>query len=209
MILLQDLLPKAFLDHYFLFVWCLHILLGTNIRSEELIKVGAVLDYFGLKMSELYGVNSCTFNVHQLSHLAKSTKMCGPLWAVSTFVFENNNATLKKMVQGTQYVSKQICNTYAVMKTIPFFIKQCVPEDDHVNTVLQKLIFGKSETKSAVKLQENLMAIGKAKVSNLSDEEMLSIRANSDKQVNRVVLFGLANSITQLHTPDLLKDKTA
>ena len=105
LIVLQGLLPSRFLSHFFLFVWSLHKLLGTNITGDELAKVKAALNLFIIKMEELYGIGSCTFNVHQLSHLVKSTQMCGPLWAVSTFTFENNNGILKKMVQGTQYVS--------------------------------------------------------------------------------------------------------
>ncbi|CAB3991401.1 Hypothetical predicted protein [Paramuricea clavata] len=87
------------------------------------------------EMEELYGVSHCSFNVHQLSHLAKSTQMCGLLWAVSTFVFESNNATLKNMIQGTQYVSDQVCQTYAIMKTLPLFMKQSVQVKAKVRNV--------------------------------------------------------------------------
>ena len=156
LIVLQGILPLPFLNHYFLFVWSLHKLLGTCISSDDLMKVKAALDFFIVKIEELYGVGNCTFNVHQLSHLvAKITQMCGPLWAVSTFTFESNNATLKKMIQGTQYVSDQVCKTYAIMKTLPVFMKQSVQGNDHVNKVLQKLIHGKTETRRAVRLAEN------------------------------------------------------
>ena len=43
--------------------------------------------------------------------------MCGPpLWAVSTFVFEENNAVLKNMIQGTQFLADQIGKDYATLK---------------------------------------------------------------------------------------------
>ena len=100
-------------------MWSLHQLLGTCILSGDLAKVKAALDLFIVNVEELYGVEHCSFNVHQLSHLAKSTRMCGPLWAVSTFVFESNNAILKNMIQGTQHVSDQVCETYAIMRTLP------------------------------------------------------------------------------------------
>ena len=103
----------------------LHQLLGTSISPDNLNKVKAALDLFIVKMEEMYGVACCSFNVHQLSlhHLARSTQMCGLLWAVSTFVFESNNATLKNMIQGTQCISGQVCQTYAIMKTLPVYVK--------------------------------------------------------------------------------------
>ena len=107
-------------------------------------------------MEELYGIRSCTFNIHQWSHLVNSTQMCGPLWAVSTFTFESNNGVLKKMNQGTQYVSEHMCHTYAIMKTLPMLIKESVDGDENVSEVLQKLMNGKSETQRGVRLAENL-----------------------------------------------------
>ena len=95
LIILQGILPPQYLNHYFLFVWSLHQLLGSSISPDELDKVKAALDLFIVKMEVLYGVAYCSFNVHQLSHLARRTQMCRPLWAVSTFVFESNNTTLK------------------------------------------------------------------------------------------------------------------
>ena len=115
LIILQGILPWPYLNNYFLFVW------RTNY---DLMKAKVALDFFIVKMEEHYGIGSCTFNIHQLSHLARSTEMCGPLWAVSTFTFEGNNSTLKKMIQGTQYVSDQVCQTYAIMKTLPVIMKQ-------------------------------------------------------------------------------------
>ena len=113
--------------------------------------------------------------------------MCGPLWAVSTFTFESNNATLKKMIQGTQYVSDQVCKTYAIMKTLPVFMKQSVQGNDHVNEVLQKLIHGKTETRRAVRLAENLMVLSKAKIRDISIEESVSLTEAAGGVVNKVV----------------------
>ena len=85
LITLQGTLPQKYLSHYYLFVWSLHMLLSACISVHDLARVKAALDLFVVQMEELYGVEHCTFNVHQLSHLAKSTQMCEPLWAVSTF----------------------------------------------------------------------------------------------------------------------------
>jgi hypothetical protein len=137
---LKDILPNVYLNHFVLFVWALHKLLGTSVSHDDIAKAEAVLNYFVLKTEQLYGISNCTFNVHQLSHLAKSTAMCGPLWAVSTFVFEDNNTCLKNMIQGTQYVSEQVCHTYALKKTLPLYLKQTVKESDKASELLQTIL---------------------------------------------------------------------
>ena len=187
LIVLRGILPSQFLNHYFLFVWSVHKLLGTTISSDDLSKVEAALDVFIVKMEELYGIGNCTFNVHQLSHLVKSTKMCGPLWAVSTFTFESNNGTLKKMIQGTQYVSDQVCQTYSIMKHLPVFMQQSVQGNGHVCDVLEKLIHGKIQTRRAVKLGENLVALSKVKVQEASVEEMVTLTEAAGGVVNNIL----------------------
>lgn len=187
LIILQGILPPQYLNHYFLFVWSLHQLLGICISRDDLAKVKAALDPYIVKMEELYGVACCSFNVHQLSHLAKSTQMCGRWWAVSTFVFKSNNATLKNMVQGTQYVSDQVCQTYVIMKTMPAYIKQSVEGSDMVSEVLDNLVNEKSVTRKAVKLSQNVTALSKANVRNISIDESLPLTEAAGGLVNHVV----------------------
>ena len=73
LVVLQGILPARFLSHFFLYVWSFHKLLGTNITPDDRRKVKAALDLLIIQVEELYGIGSCTFNVHQLSHLVKST----------------------------------------------------------------------------------------------------------------------------------------
>lgn len=187
LVVLQGILPSHYLSHFFLFVWSLHKLLGTNITREDLVKVKAALDLFIVQMEQLYGIGSCTFNVHQLSHLVKSTLMCGPLWAVSTFTFERNNGVLKKMIQGTQYVSEQVCQTYAIMKTLPMLMKQTLNDNENASELLRKLVYGRKETRRAVRLAENLVALSKAKIRDMSEEERLIMALAGTGVVNKVV----------------------
>ena len=63
-------------------------------------------------VEELYGLESCKFNVHCLTHLVYCVKDFGPLWATSTFTFEAHNHNLVNMFHGTQYVLHQITDTF-------------------------------------------------------------------------------------------------
>ena len=49
-----------------------------------------------------------TANVHQLLHLADSVRYLGPLWAHSTFPFEDTNGWLGDLFNGTRNPDKQV-----------------------------------------------------------------------------------------------------
>ena len=186
LIVLEGLLPSLYLNHFFLFVWSLHKLLSTSISPTDIVKVEAVLNYFILRTGELYGEGNCTYNIHQLSHLASSTRMCGPLWAVLTFDFEGNNAVLKNMFQGTQYIADQIGNDYVMSKAMPYLMKQHAKGNEYLLDVCEGM-FGKTRTKKATLLLNNLLALSKPRVRYLSEEETLATRIVFDCPVNRIV----------------------
>lgn len=62
-----------------------------------------------------------TFNIHLLSHLAKSVKLWGPLWTHSAFPFENANGKLLTLVKGTKGVANQIVTKFLLFRSIPYF----------------------------------------------------------------------------------------
>ena len=79
------------------------------------------------------------------------------------------------MIQGTQYVAYQVCQTYANYDVSPGIHKQIAHKNDLITEVLQHLIHLKSETRKAVKLSEELTALSKPKIQNISVEETLSL----------------------------------
>ena len=56
----------------------------------------------------LYDEKSIKFNVHTLKHLVQCVRYCGPLWAASTFPFENAIFYLKQCVHGPKGVYEQM-----------------------------------------------------------------------------------------------------
>lgn len=63
---------------------------------------------FVVQVSEMYGKEHCSYNVHLLTHLAESVRQWGMLWANSAFVYEDINGKLLKLFSGTQCVPFQI-----------------------------------------------------------------------------------------------------
>ncbi len=99
-------------------------LLKENITFEDINKADEMLFEFVARFQMLYGETSMTFNVHLLTHLAKSVKLWGPLWAHSAFVFESGNGGLLKLFHGTKCVALQIVNKFLLHRAIPFFTKR-------------------------------------------------------------------------------------
>ncbi|XP_048111205.1 uncharacterized protein LOC125302185 isoform X1 [Alosa alosa] len=118
---LSGFLPKQYLGNLCLLVSALFLLLQDEISSDDIGKAETLLLEFTYRFQMLYGESEMTFNVHLLSHLGKSVRLWGPLWAHSAFPFESANGSLLKLVSGTKAVAQQIANKYLAYSSIPSF----------------------------------------------------------------------------------------
>jgi hypothetical protein len=142
LVILQGILPSRYLNHFFLFVYGIYTLLGDSISDDAISLSEFCLTKFVIQLEELYGLSSCKFNVHCLTHLAQSVKDCGPLWATSTFTFEAHNHVLVNMFHGTQCVPQQITDTFLLKSKVLSMARICINGDDSasVKDVLVRLI---------------------------------------------------------------------
>ena len=129
LVVLKGLLSIVYLQHFFLLVHGVYTLPGDKISNEMLSSAEVCLERFVTNMENLDGLKSCTFNMHQLIHLANGVKHCRPLWATSAFTFEANNHMLLKMFGGTQYVPQQICDTFILSQKILAIGRDCINDD--------------------------------------------------------------------------------
>lgn len=118
---LEGVLDSRYVKHLSLLVSAVFFLLQESITFEEVNKADIMLLEFVVKFQLLYGETAMTFNVHLLTHLAKSVKLWGPLWAHSAFVFESSNGSLLKLVHGTKSVALQIVNKFLLHKAMACF----------------------------------------------------------------------------------------
>ena len=98
----------------------------------------------------MYGVRSCTHNMHLLSHLCKYLQLWGPLWTHSLFGFENKNGQLKRLFHGKDMIFKQLLFNVDVDLTLQF-IKLHL-SDSEATQVIDKF--------SRVTLRNNMTHIG-------------------------------------------------
>lgn len=99
-------------EHLALLVSALFRLLQDHVTDEELNQCEIDLLRFVADFETLYGKECVTFNIHALLHMVQSVRMCGPLWATSTFNFESTNFHLKQQVSGPKGVEAQVCTKY-------------------------------------------------------------------------------------------------
>lgn len=141
LIVLRRVLPARYLNHFFLFVYGIYVLLGDSISNESIALSEVCLAKFVIQLEQLYGISSCKFNAHCLTHLGHCVKNCGPLWATSAFTFESHNHTLINMFHGTQCVPQQIADTFLLQNKVVSMTRNCVNDDSFafVRDVLVKL----------------------------------------------------------------------
>lgn len=117
-ILLKGKLNKRYYDHFLLLVRAVHILSQSEIKAEEIDLAETYLLKFVLEFEDLYGLEKCSFNVHQLLHLARFVRMWGPLWFWSAFPFKDGNGFLVRMAHGIINLEKELANTLNFEKVL-------------------------------------------------------------------------------------------
>lgn len=176
LVVLRGILPHQYLKHFFLFVYSVYCLLGDSITETDVDAAEACLGKFVIQVEELYGLSSCTFNVHQLVHLAHSVKDCGPLWSSTTFIFESHNHNLQKMFHGTQHIPKQIVETFVISKKLSVMAKECINQEacPAVHNLYQKLK-DSSSSSNDMPLSEGVRGVGKEVAVDLTASQVLAV----------------------------------
>ena len=185
LVVLKGLLPSSYLQHFFLLVHGVYMLLGMNITSDMISDAKACLIKFVGDMEILYGLISCTFNMHQLTHLADSVNNCGPLWATSAFTFEANNHMLLKMFSGTQYVPHPICDTFILSQKLPAIGRECIREDVHprVKHLFKKLSKENMPIQCLHILSSTVSRLGNGKPAHLTASQTVSFASLINQDV--------------------------
>ena len=117
-VVLKCKLPSAYYTHFMMLSRSIYLLLQETIQEIQLESIHHELQMFVQAYERLYGKESVTYNVHQLSHFVANVRCWGPLWAYSAFPFESMNHTMLKMKHGTQHTAMQIANAWICQKHV-------------------------------------------------------------------------------------------
>lgn len=113
-ILLKDRLPKKYYDHFLLFSYATAILLQGKISMTAIDHAEYLFQEFAKGMETNYGLENCSWNMHQCTHSSESVRLWGPLWSWSTFSFENNNGRIKNIIHGSRRMDVEIANSLKI-----------------------------------------------------------------------------------------------
>ncbi|XP_040073852.1 uncharacterized protein LOC120846228 [Ixodes scapularis] len=157
---LKGCLPERYLKHFALLSNGIYILLKNSISRSGVNEADILLTQFVCGVQELYGSHAMTFNVHVLSHMAKSVKEWGPLWAHSAFPFESGNGFLLKLSKGTRKVPLQIAKNLLLYRSVSTFVNK-YGKDKQVRQFCAKRMGHQDFTPMASRTRVKLLGKGK------------------------------------------------
>jgi hypothetical protein len=118
-ILVQTLLPKAYLSHWILFVQSMHYLLQDEISEDDIKQAERLLRLFATKLPQLYPEHHLTYNMHIVTkHLAEHCRRWGNLWSVNGYSFEDGNRILKNKIHANKGIASQVCRALSHIKSL-------------------------------------------------------------------------------------------
>lgn len=128
--------------------------------AEDLLKM------FVSRSIQLYGQEFCTYNVHNLLHIADDVRKFGPLDNFSCFPFESFLGKIKKHVRSgakpLQQVVRRICEVEAI-EHVPEINDKSIFKYSHING---PLIPGNAE---CIQYQQLVTPSFTLKINNMSD----------------------------------------
>ena len=108
----------------------MHLLLGVDISATDLDFAEELLSEFYMLVPELYPEEMLTANLHCVIHLCSYVRLLGPLWAYSTFGFENMNGHITKHRHGNRNFLPSISRAISMQYTIPKFRNKFVKSEN-------------------------------------------------------------------------------
>ena len=102
----------------------MHILLGSNIVTEDIDAAHELLELFYNLMPQLYPEEMLSPNLHSVIHLSICVHDLGPLWAYSCFGFENMNGYIKLHRHGCKNFLPSLVHAITMKYCVSNFVKQ-------------------------------------------------------------------------------------
>jgi hypothetical protein len=138
-VILLNVLPRNYYKHWLLFVNGIRLLLEPCITSSMLESSKKCLFKFVSLVSELYGDEHVSYNVHIMSHLPDAVADWGPLWSHSAFIYEDTIGNLKRLYHGTQLIPKQVFKYFVASRSLMKLNPLLVNSSEEVVCLFKKL----------------------------------------------------------------------
>lgn len=127
---LHGILDDCALMHFGLYVNSMHTLLQQSMNENETEQVNRDLNLFTAVFEVLYGEEFIKFCVYTLNHVVPCVKTSGPIWATSTFPFENAIFYLKQCVHGPKRIYQQMAKKTLQANACQIIVEEASDENN-------------------------------------------------------------------------------
>lgn len=118
-VFLKNVISNEYYTHFLTFSVAIRILCNSELCLSMNDYAHNLLLYFVSHISELYGIENMTYNVHNLVHLSNEVKLLGCLDNFSCFPFENYLKILRQKIKNAPKPLEQLVNRLEEENTIP------------------------------------------------------------------------------------------
>ncbi|KAF7996964.1 hypothetical protein HCN44_005241 [Aphidius gifuensis] len=161
---LKRVLQPVYFDHFALIVNAAYILNSDSIDEKNLKLAKKQLSKYVEDMATLWGLDSMSYNVHLMTHIADSVRNWGPLWCFSTFSFESWNGDIIKMISSPYHRDHQIVARFLLKKIVTHAIN-----DETVNPLVKENI--KKSLNGVKSFSSDFTLVGKSTVCRTNSNE--------------------------------------
>lgn len=109
-VVLAGILPPAYYQHFLALHVAITILCSRKFQVTHLNYANHLLKYFVQNFGTLYGIETISYNIHNLIHLGDDSKRFGVLDNFATFRFENHLGKIKQLVRSGNKPLQQVYN---------------------------------------------------------------------------------------------------
>ncbi|XP_066936547.1 uncharacterized protein [Clytia hemisphaerica] len=166
---MSKLLPSIYFEHFYLLSHAVHLLLKSNITSNDIATAKRFIFLFCSTFDKLYQRRYMTINIHSLIHLPKTVSELGPLYVYSLFSFEDKNGFILKLIHGTQNISFQLASAVSASNYLPYLAETCIKPDTNEDKYMRQL--NGTYHKYCFEINHNIIGIGSLSTYVASKEE--------------------------------------
>ncbi|XP_033114024.1 uncharacterized protein LOC117114465 [Anneissia japonica] len=182
---LQGLLPGPYLSHYSALVEAMFLLMQKSVSPADVNRADELLWAFVVQIQALYGSYAMKYNIHSLTHLAKSAKLWGPLWAHTCFPLESANA-LVKTLHGNRGIPQQVMHNFLMDKALPVF-----QEMFDISASTEQFLETLNKKRKPVPTDQlgSILLYGQPKLQQLTDVEIATLNASGYAVLDNVNVY--------------------
>jgi hypothetical protein len=197
-VVLMHVLPQRFYKHWLLLVNGIRLLLQTSITTSMIMQSRKCLIKFVTSVSQRYGNEYVSYNVHILSHLADAVADWGPLWSQSAFIYEDAIGNLKRLYHGTQLIPKQVFKYFIVSRSLLTFSPLVCNSSDEVVELFKKFTTSHRFVSDATKVG-SFVGLGRPVPNTLSSWQLPLLSDLLHFDCTGVTVFSFSRFIINKH----------